>query len=333
MNYINYLGQRLNIIRNNLNIENNIEVYEEQAFLKHKLVPNTIYLVVRFLSADIGLTGIKEQPVNIVVMSEQNSLENAKAIMQRFAETYNWKEETVGDTYLKQSYGTPFVLNNFEDVASGFRSVLYLSATLQLMENVVDVEDLEIDEVSIKPLAFSINYNMQGNTQQIPPKFLSSTVKSVSTLGFSLSLPLRSNYTKSIESTMSISITDTNVSVEEVGELYEVTIALNTKNMENIDCDIQYESLVVESDKIVITFTSQGYDDFDRFGLVLTYDLIFNLLQKFIQVALGKESGNVDFAMSFTCLGVDFSENVKCILCEINTAPNSIPRITLGVML
>lgn len=333
MNYINYLGQRLNIIRNNLNIENNIEVYEEQAFLKHKLVPNTIYLVVRFLSADIGLTGIKEQPVNIVVMSEQNSLENAKAIMQRFAETYNWKEETVGDTYLKQSYGTPFVLNNFEDVASGFRSVLYLSATLQLMENVVDVEDLEIDGVSIKPLAFSINYNMQGNTQQIPPKFLSSTVKSVSTLGFSLSLPLRSNYTKEVEKTMTVHYTDTNVSISTVGELYDVHIEADTNGMENISCDITYESLQIVPNYIILILTASQYATFQSSGAVFTYMESFNLLQKFIQVALGKESGNVGFAMSFTCLGVDFSENVKCILCEINTAPNSIPRITLGVML
>ncbi len=91
MDYIKYLGQKLNTIRVDLNISNNIEVYEEQAFLKHKSSPNTIYLVVRFLSADISLTGIKEQPVNIVVMSEQNSLENAKAICQKFGETYNWK--------------------------------------------------------------------------------------------------------------------------------------------------------------------------------------------------------------------------------------------------
>ncbi len=210
---------------------------------------------------------------------------------------------------------------------------MYMSATLQIMESVADVENLKIDGVNVQPLSFQISYNMTGNTQQIPPKFLSSTVKSTATLGLSLSLPLRKDYIKSTESTMSILKTDVNVLVEEVGELYKVTITLDTRNMENIDCDIQYESLVVESDKIVVLFNSQEYEDFDRFGLVLTYDLIFNLLQKFVQVALGEESGNVDFVMSFTCLGVDFSDNVKCILSQIDTAPNSIPRITLGFML
>lgn len=194
-NYVDYLGQKLNIIAVKNGFENNIEVYEEQAFLGiGEPVPNTIYVVLRFLSAELQQTGIKEQPIQATVMSEQNSLEVARAVLLEFAQAYNWKDERIGDVYMKQSYNTPITLNNFEKVAYGFRSVLYIAGTLQLMENVVDLEDFKINGISVKPSATQINYTMQGNTQQIPPNFLATTEKTVATFGLTITLPLTSNF-------------------------------------------------------------------------------------------------------------------------------------------
>lgn len=73
--YENYLLQKLEIIKNREQIGLEIRISNEQAFAKEKqLKPNTIYVIVKYLSNSISYEAIT-QPIQLFVLTEQNSLE------------------------------------------------------------------------------------------------------------------------------------------------------------------------------------------------------------------------------------------------------------------
>jgi len=182
-NYENYL--KLQLLRINES-DVNIEVCEEQMFTRIKdPVPNTIYVVIKYLSTSIAYNSII-RPIQILVVSEGNQLINAKTLFETFANTNNWSIIKDGTTYVKQQYSSPVVLSNFNDVGYDFRSVLYLTGTLIEMENVVDVENLKIDNEDIEPISFQMQYNMSGDTQPIGGERISSTIKSIAVLSVAI---------------------------------------------------------------------------------------------------------------------------------------------------
>jgi len=168
-----------------------IYVSEEQNFAKmDKFTPDTIYVVIRYLSSSIEYYA-ETMPIQLLVLSEQNSLEKAQTILGKFANENNWAVITEGGTYIKQQYNSPVVLNNYVEVAYGYRSVLYVTGTLYIMENVVDVTDVTIDNEELKPLSFNISYSMSTNTQQLPTEEIASSLKTVSTFAITMTLPMR----------------------------------------------------------------------------------------------------------------------------------------------
>ena len=198
-----------------------IEIDEEQAFLKIKdLKPNTIYVILKYLNNDKE-DGAETQPIQFMILSEQNKMESARELFKAFASAYNWKVEFYQYTddqgthteYVKQQYTDPVVLSNFNPVTFGYRSVLYMSANLYLLDKVVDLRDLKINNVSIKALTFAISYSMTPNTQQKPTEFIASSVKSVSSISIAMSTPMVENNV--IQSILAImNETDTQVSTE-----------------------------------------------------------------------------------------------------------------------
>lgn len=176
----------------------NFEVDDEQAFLKKKdLAPNTIYVLTKELQNDNSIN-VETQPVQIMILSEQNSLDVAKAFFSEFAKRNNfiainqtYTENNVGhNLWIKQQYSDPVVLSNFNTVAFGYRSVLYISATLYIMKDVVDISNLTINNEDIEALNFSISYSMSTNTQQLPSEYIASSMKTVSTFAITMTIPM-----------------------------------------------------------------------------------------------------------------------------------------------
>lgn len=176
------------------------EVDSEQAFLKRKdLKPNTIYVLTKELQNDNSI-GVDTQPVQILILTEQNSLEISKAFFTGFAKKFNFQEvyQTYTDEdnvthniWIKQQYSDPVVMSNFNTIDYGYRSVLYMSATLYIMYDIVDLKVLKIDGKSVKALTFSLAYTMTPNTQQVTgsTEFISKSVKSISSLAINLTIP------------------------------------------------------------------------------------------------------------------------------------------------
>lgn len=177
------------------------EIDSEQAFLKRKdMAPNTIYVLVRELQNDNGI-GVDTQPVQLLVLAEQNGLDVAKAFFSEFAKKYNFQAHTETYTegvtthsiWIKQQYSDPVVLSNFNTVSYGYRSVLYISANLYIMYDVADLKELKIDSASVDALTFDFAYSMSPNTQQKgvgTNEFISRSTKGVSTMSISMAIPV-----------------------------------------------------------------------------------------------------------------------------------------------
>ena len=195
-NYENYLKRQLTILARDYNV--NVEIATEQMFAKIKdPVPNTIYVVIKYLSTSIAFNSTV-RPIQILVVSEGNQMANAKAIFDTFANDFNWQMVIDGQTYVKQQYSNPVVLSNFNDIGYDFRSVLYMSGTLIEMENVVDIQNLTItigenDPEIIKPITFQFQYNTGCDTQPIGGSMISSSVKSVSTFSLMFTIPAQTS--------------------------------------------------------------------------------------------------------------------------------------------
>lgn len=193
--YNTLLTQQLYSLQNTLALSDfKFSVDSEQAFLKKKdLDPNTIYVLTRDLQNENQI-GVDTQPVQILILTEQNSLDIAKAFFSEFAKKYNWKvySDSVNKIWVKQQYSDPVVLSNFNTVEYGYHSVLYMSANLFIMYDVVDLRSLYIDGEEFTVLSFDLAYSMNPNTQQLTGagKYISRSVKSVSTMALTITIPV-----------------------------------------------------------------------------------------------------------------------------------------------
>ena len=197
--YKYHLLQQLITLQTELGLSNfDFTIEEEQDFIKRKdYDPNTIYIVIKYLT-DTKQVGASVQPVQLLILTEQNSLDVTKILFNNFSDSNNWHTYTYTYTddsnnshtiYIKQQYSAPVVLSNFNPVLDGYHSVVYVSATLFVMEDYADVTELTIGLETIEAIDFSVNYSMTTNTQQVATQNISSSVKNVSTVNISLTIP------------------------------------------------------------------------------------------------------------------------------------------------
>lgn len=196
--YKEWLFNRLNEIRVDLEFDNyNIEVFNEVDYTtKESLEPNTISVLIKYLQ-DSKLFTATAQPIQILILGEENSLQAANSIFTRFEELYNLSviNNLFTNTYIKQEYTNPVVLSNFNVVGIGYRSVLYISATLFILEGVIDLTDLQLYNAAkeeyedINAIATSLGYSMTPDTQAFSTEKIAISTKSVSTMAFTVSVP------------------------------------------------------------------------------------------------------------------------------------------------
>lgn len=204
--YEDYLAEKLSLLQAEMELSDfKFFVEEEQMFVKHGgiLEEKAIYCVVKYMSSTLEI-GSKTQPIQVIILTEQDSLSVAKAIFDKFAADYNWKVESSQGEFVKQQHSTPVVLSNFNEAAYGYRSVMYMSSTLYITENIADVTELKVDGEDVTPVTFSLNYSMTPNSQQMSDRPISQSVKSVSSLSIAMVIPcLRSAFLYKITDIMS----------------------------------------------------------------------------------------------------------------------------------
>ena len=304
-NYDNYLASKLDLLN-----EDNLKlvVENEQIFAKReRLDPDAVYVVIKRTSSTLTYESTT-QPVQLTILAEENTLEPTKALFERLANALNWQIETDGTTRIKQEYSLPVVLQNFAEIGAGYRTILYVSATLLVLESVLDFETIYIDDIAVKPMGCNLTYQMQGNTQQLSGDLLASTVKSVSTLSITITIPYQDLYTKSVAYIETHTFTE--------GESYTVDTALDGG-----------EFLTVNVDGITIDGTtltaSKDIEDVDIYKY-------YSLIQAINEITVGDYTGNKDFKIQITQIGL--SKNFKLTSSSISTAPSSIPSLQIGLI-
>ena len=210
-NYENYLINELNAIAHTMNYDGKIIVVNEQEFVDEIFNEhNTIYFIVKHLGSTITYEG-KSTPLQITIISEANSLEMAQAIATEFASSHNWETYTNG-VYMKQQYSTPAVISNFNDVSNEYRSLLYFSGYIFIIDDILDLTSLTITlkvnnvdtAIEVKPSDFQFDYAMQGNTQPVGGNKISTTTKSTSTNDISIVVPAIEKYKALIQKALDI---------------------------------------------------------------------------------------------------------------------------------
>ena len=113
------------------------EIVNEQYYVPdEEREPGRIYIVVRFLPADVDF-GQDVVPITIQAVSECNCLQVTQRLLLEYAQLFNLKvrrDET--NQLIYQNYTTPSVISNFETVYEGFRSILSMSGSIVLSKNI-----------------------------------------------------------------------------------------------------------------------------------------------------------------------------------------------------
>lgn len=163
----------------------------EQMFVKdiNRKEPGNIYIVVKFLPAQINY-GQNIIPFTITAVAEQNKFEVCQRLLMEYAQAFNLrpsqylnKEKKI--YYYNQSYEAPSVMSNFNEVYSGYRSLLTLTGEFLVSSNAT-MEELyyypngpEGEAILIETLAYSESYDASLDTQPYTNKqnFTDSIVK------------------------------------------------------------------------------------------------------------------------------------------------------------
>lgn len=310
-NFENYLLQELN--------NDKIIVLNEQMFVKNgELDPNKIYVVTKYLTSSIEY-GAETAPVQILVLSEQNGVQEAHRIFDEYTQTHNWVSFKIDDTFVKQQYSSPVVMSNFQEAAYGYRSVLYISATLFLMKNIQDVKDLKINGVLIKPFNFTWSYQMTGNTQPISGDMIASTVKNISTFQATLSIPILGSYIP-----------------EEIDGGYNNNIE-GSDSPYRVDIHSGYTILAEIAGGTITSINQETGDIYftlnegiDVTRLEWSYEGI-NLLDTLMNISSGNLSGNTNIKLEFEIFNILFEFDCKLTSVQMTSTPNDIPTLQVGI--
>ena len=205
--YQAWLYEKFADIIRRLEIKVTFKLSEEQESISDKnKQPDVLYIVYKQMVGPTSFN-VKSVPYQILVMSEENQLEFAKAICNKFVEENNFATTYVNDTLIKHAYSQPSVLSNFNQVDVGVRSIVYILGTLQVMSGlklltsdgnnnygVINVNKTGwTNAIPIKYLAIAFNYSMVGDTQQMDDSELATTIKSTATATLSFTIPLYDN--------------------------------------------------------------------------------------------------------------------------------------------
>lgn len=138
----------------------------EQQFVPEKdRSPHKIYIVVKFLEGT-PFAGQNIIPININAIGEQNSVEVCQRLLADFVQQYNLKTTDGAGTDIsvdttsiyKQFYTTPQVVNNFNEVYAGFRTLFYVGGTFLVGENSNPITEITVANILVDDEPYKVNF-------------------------------------------------------------------------------------------------------------------------------------------------------------------------------
>lgn len=131
-------NQMLEIMQDDLEYykKYNIILSNEQQFIKNKdRTPNSIYIVVKFAPSSLNY-GQFVQSITVTALAEQNKFDVCQRLLLEYVSRYHLSEPIyVGDDIIKQTYTTPAVMSNFNEMDYGYRTLMHFSGVFLVGEN------------------------------------------------------------------------------------------------------------------------------------------------------------------------------------------------------
>lgn len=144
----------------------NFVLSNEQQFVPEKdRSPHKIYIVVKFLEGT-PFAGQNIIPININAIGEQNSVEVCQRLLADFVQQYNLKtSDGTGNpisssttSIYKQFYTTPQVVNNFNEVYAGFRTLFYVGGTFLVGESSNPITEITVSGLLPDNELYKVNF-------------------------------------------------------------------------------------------------------------------------------------------------------------------------------
>jgi len=157
------------------------KVVEEASFADPDENAKTILVVVKYLTGIIMSSSVA-YPIQLMIYSEANGIEVARYILDTFATTKNMTAFIRNFKYYKQTYSTTVLMSQFNPGPDGFRGMLYLSGTLVVTENIMDIAYIKVMGKRLSTNNVTISYNAQPDNQRIGSAELNTTKKHSATI-------------------------------------------------------------------------------------------------------------------------------------------------------
>jgi hypothetical protein len=152
------------------------KVVEEASFADPDETSKSILVVVKYLTGIIMSSSVA-YPLQLMVYSEANGMEVARYILDTFATTKSMTSFIRNFKYYKQTYSTSVVMSQFNPGPDGFRGMIYLSGTLVVTENIMDIAYIKVMGKRITTNSVSISYNAQPDNQRVEGQEINTTLK------------------------------------------------------------------------------------------------------------------------------------------------------------
>lgn len=94
-------------------------------------------------------------------------LATAKGLIETFAKAYNNTDFMDEFDYVKQYYGTPMVLGNFNIMGANYSSVIIISGTLIISSNISDIKQILIDGEDYETSNRTVTYTTVVDNQAV----------------------------------------------------------------------------------------------------------------------------------------------------------------------
>jgi len=168
---------------------------EQQFVKKREQAHNYIYIVIK-LAEGVKDNGQLQQGVLISAVGENNAVEVAQRLLHELSQTYsvNAAPITMDNLIIKQAYSTPIVMQNFNQVNDGYRSLFYMSGTFFIGFNIDLIEEInwiKNDEESIRIpfITASTHYTAQIDPRsQYGSNDFTNTVALIRTLSLNINV-------------------------------------------------------------------------------------------------------------------------------------------------
>lgn len=96
---------------------------------------------------------------------------------------------------IKTQVNSPVVISNFEIIGTGYRSALFQTMNLYIIENAFDLQFMtyfadDDTEEEVNYINFSMAYAMSGDVKPFPSEPFAKTTRTLQTLAISLTVPM-----------------------------------------------------------------------------------------------------------------------------------------------